>query len=169
VYDRRQDPEDGIQKSAHSAAGYDATGGSDAPQPCHRRARPDRRAGPGVPARLGAAHRGGFYEFRREITTLARADQSNLLEVTVREHASNQSVNRAERDGDFWVLGGIYRPVRLEAVPQTYIERVAIDARADGAFSAVVQLDGVLPAGGSCEPPKTHSAERTSSIICQGG
>ncbi len=93
----------------------------------------------------GAAHRGGFYEFRREITMLARAGESNLLEVTVREHSSNASVNRAERDGDFWVLGGIYRPVRLEAVPQAYIERVAIDARADGAFSAVVQIDGALP------------------------
>lgn len=93
----------------------------------------------------GPVHRGGFYEFRREITPLVRAGQSNLLEVTVREHSSNGSVNRAERDGDFWVLGGIYRPVRLEAVPQAYIERVAIDARADGAFTAVVQLDGALP------------------------
>lgn len=93
----------------------------------------------------GPVHRGGFYEFRREITPLVRAGQSNRLEVTVREQSANVSVNRAERDGDFWVLGGIYRPVRLEAVPQTYIERVAIDARADGAFTAVVQLDGTLP------------------------
>jgi len=94
----------------------------------------------------GPVHRGAFYEFRREITPLVRAGQSNLLEVTVREHSSNASVNRAERDGDFWVLGGIYRPVRLEAVPQAYIERVAIDARADGAFTAVVHVDGALPA-----------------------
>jgi beta-galactosidase/beta-glucuronidase len=94
----------------------------------------------------GPVHRGGFYEFRREITPLVRAGRSNLLDITVCEHSSNASVNRAERDGDFWVLGGIYRPVRLEAVPQTYIERVAIDARADGAFSAVVHLDGTLPA-----------------------
>ena len=94
----------------------------------------------------GALHRGGFYEFRREITPLVGVGQANVLEVTVREHSSNTSVNRAERDGDFWVLGGIYRPVRLEAVPETYIERVAIDARADGAFAAAVQLDGTLPA-----------------------
>ena len=93
----------------------------------------------------GPVHRGGFYEFRREITTLVHPGRPNLLEVTVRERSSNASVNRAERDGDFWVLGGIYRPVRLEAVPETFIERVAIDARADGAFSAVVQFDGAVP------------------------
>jgi len=92
----------------------------------------------------GPVHRGGFYEFRREITPLVRAGASNLLEVTVSEHSSNASVNRAERDGDFWVLGGIYRPVRLEARPQVYIERVAIDARADGTFFAVVHVDGTL-------------------------
>jgi hypothetical protein len=61
----------------------------------------------------GPVHRGGFYEFRREITPLVRAGRSNLLEVAVREPSSNASVNRAERVGDFWVLGGIYRPVRL--------------------------------------------------------
>lgn len=93
----------------------------------------------------GPVHRGGFYEFRREITPLVRAGRSNVLDVTVREHSSNASVNRAERDGDFWVLGGIYRPVRLEAVPQAFIERVAIDARADGALTAVVHIDGTLP------------------------
>jgi len=98
----------------------------------------------GPPA--GPVHRGGFYEFRREITPLVRAGRSNLLEVAVREHSSNASVNRAERDGDFWVLGGIYRPVRLEAVPQACAGRVAIDARADGAFAAVVHIDGALPA-----------------------
>ena len=99
----------------------------------------------GKPA--GPVHIGGFYEFTREITPLVKPGGQNLLEVTVREHSSNASVNRAERDGDFWVLGGIYRPVRLEAVPATYIERVAIDARADGAFTAAVHVDGPTKAG----------------------
>ena len=92
----------------------------------------------------GPVHRGGFYEFRREITSLVRTGRPNLLEVTVGEQSSNASVNRAERDGDFWVLGGIYRPVRLEATPRTFIERAAIDARADGTFSAAVHVDGVV-------------------------
>lgn len=33
---------------------------------------------------------------------------------------------------DFWVFGGIVRPVFLEAYPKEQIERVAIDAKADG-------------------------------------
>jgi hypothetical protein len=95
----------------------------------------------------GPVHQGGFYEFRREITALVRPGRSNLLEVRVAERSANASVNRAERDGDFWVLGGIYRPVRLEAVPPTFVERVAIDARADGALRAVVHLDGLAGSG----------------------
>ena len=90
----------------------------------------------------GPVHIGGFYEFKREITAFVKFGGQNLLEVTVREQSSNASVNRAERDGDFWVLGGIFRPVRLEAVPGTFIERTAIDARADGAFTAVTHVDG---------------------------
>ena len=99
----------------------------------------------GKPA--GPVHIGGFYEFRREITALVRPGATNLLEVTVREQSTNASVNRAERDGDFWVLGGIYRPVRLEAVPPAHVERVAIDAKADGAFTAVVHVDGATRGG----------------------
>ena len=58
----------------------------------------------------------------------------NLLEVTVSKESSNESINRAERISDYWVFGGIFRPVYLEACPAQYIDRVAIDARADGSF-----------------------------------
>jgi hypothetical protein len=95
----------------------------------------------------GPVHQGGFYEFRREITALVWPGRTNLLEVRVAERSANESVNRAERDGDFWVLGGIYRPVRLEAVPRTFIDRTAIAAGADGAFTAVVHVDGLAAPG----------------------
>ena len=36
---------------------------------------------------------------------------------------------RAERGGDYWVFGGIYRPVFLEATPMYGVDRVAIDGR----------------------------------------
>ena len=49
--------------------------------------------------------------------------------MTVDKHSANKSVNGAERTGDYWMYGGIFRPVYLEAVPQQFIERVAIDAR----------------------------------------
>ena len=55
--------------------------------------------------------------------------------MTVQKVSANRSIDVAERHGDFWAFGGIYRPVYLEIVPPQFIERVAIDARADGTFS----------------------------------
>ena len=89
----------------------------------------------------GPMHQGGYYRFKYDITSLLRAGE-NLLEVTVDDESANASVNNAERRGDYWNYGGIYRPVYLEAVPQQYIERIAIDARADGVLTADVTLAG---------------------------
>lgn len=83
----------------------------------------------------GAVHQGGFYRFKYDITALLKYGSSNLLEATVSKMSAQASVNKAERNGDFWTLGGIYRPVYLEIVPETFIDRVAIDAKADGSFS----------------------------------
>lgn len=90
----------------------------------------------GQPA--GAVHRGGFYQFKYDITGLLTFEGTNLLEATVSKKSANTSVNRAERQADFWLFGGIYRPVYLEIVPATFIDRVAIDAKADGSFSMQV-------------------------------
>src|SRR5690606_17330292 len=57
--------------------------------------------------------------------------------------SSEKSVNNAERLADYWVLGGIFRPVYLEALPQQHIDYVAIDAKADGDFSMQVHLRGI--------------------------
>ncbi|MBN2180480.1 MAG: hypothetical protein JW715_01100, partial [Sedimentisphaerales bacterium] len=53
------------------------------------------------------------------------------------------SVEQAERQADYWVFGGIYRPVYLEGVPREFIEWTAVDARADGTFSIDVHLNGL--------------------------
>lgn len=87
---------------------------------------------------VGPTHQGGFYRFKYEVTDKLKLGAKNKLEVTVAKHSANESVNKAERLADYWVFGGIYRPVYLEVVPQQFIERVAIDARADGSFSAQV-------------------------------
>ena len=50
------------------------------------------------------------------------------------------SVNEAERQADYWVFGGIFRPVYLEAYPAQSIDRVAVNAKADGTLSADVFL-----------------------------
>jgi hypothetical protein len=89
----------------------------------------------------GPKHQGGFYRFKYEITELVKSGQ-NLLEVTVSKVSANRSVEESERMADYWVFGGIYRPVYLEAVPRQFIEWVAIDPRADGAFRANVHLGG---------------------------
>ncbi len=86
----------------------------------------------------GKIHQGAFYQFNYNITPLLKFGKSNLLEVEVSKASANASINRAERDGDFWVFGGIFRPVYLEVVPKNHIERLAIKATADGNFSVQV-------------------------------
>ena len=90
---------------------------------------------------VGPIHQGGYYQFKYEVTSLVKFGVTNQLEVTVVKHSANNSVNGAERTGDYWMYGGIFRPVYLEAVPQQFIERVAIDAKADGNFSMDVFLN----------------------------
>ncbi len=82
----------------------------------------------------GPIHQGSFYQFKYDVSDLLNWDGKNLLEVKVTKESANESVNRAERISDYWVFGGIFRPVYLKAVPSQYIDRVAIDAKADGSF-----------------------------------
>src|SRR5688572_7094734 len=65
----------------------------------------------------GPVHQGGFYRFDHDITELIRFGETNVLAVQVDKESANVSVNRAERRGDYWTFGGIYRPVWLEARP----------------------------------------------------
>nr|WP_321372366.1 sugar-binding domain-containing protein [uncultured Draconibacterium sp.] len=83
----------------------------------------------------GPIHQGSFYRFKYDITDKLKPNEENLLEVKVDKWSSNASVNHAERYADYWIFGGIFRPVYLEAVPQNYIDRVAINAQADGTFT----------------------------------
>lgn len=90
----------------------------------------------------GPVHQGAFYRFRYDITNKLEFGAKNLLEVSVDKMSADASVNNAERLADYWVLGGIYRPVYLEAVPTTFIDYVAIDAKADGNFTVQVFAKG---------------------------
>ena len=86
----------------------------------------------------GAVHQGAFYRFKYEITSLLFFDKPNTLEVTVSKMSADASVNNAERLADYWVFGGIFRPVFLEATPIQFIDYVGIDAKADGKFAMQV-------------------------------
>ncbi len=88
----------------------------------------------------GPVHQGGFYPFRFDITRLLKHDAENVLEVKVWKRSADRSVEKAERDADYWVFGGIYRPVWLEGFPDEAIEHVAYDARHDGTLKARVRL-----------------------------
>jgi len=93
-------------------------------------------------AEAGPLHQGAFYRFKYDITALLKFGEENLLEVSVSDKSANASVNGAERYADFWVFGGIFRPVWLQAEPAQFVERVAIDARANGAFDMDYYLGG---------------------------
>lgn len=81
---------------------------------------------------VGPVHQGGFTSFTYDITPYVSCGKTNRLEVFVKKQSDDKSVNLAERHADWWLFGGIYRPVYLQAFPKTHIEKVAVDARADG-------------------------------------
>ena len=91
----------------------------------------------------GAIHQGAFYIFKYDITALLNYSKPNLLEVTVSKMSADASVNNAERLADYWVFGGIFRPVFLEATPKLFIDQVAIDAKPDGNFAMQVLPKGL--------------------------
>ncbi len=95
----------------------------------------------------GKTHQGGFTEFSYDISKLLKyGNEDNILEVTVSKESSNASVNAAERRADWWLFGGIYRPVYLEVMPKTHIERVALDAEADGKLESTLFTSGIKKA-----------------------
>ncbi|MDL2244484.1 beta-galactosidase [Parabacteroides sp. OttesenSCG-928-J18] len=85
----------------------------------------------------GEIHQGGFNRFSYDITDKIK-NGKNDLEVKVSKESSDRLVNAAERKADWWIFGGIYRPVYLEAKPAVHIERMAVDAKADGSLYADV-------------------------------
>ena len=106
----------------------------------------------------GKIHQGAFYRFKYDITDKLNYGSNNLLEVAVSKMSADPTVNNAERLADYWVLGGIFRPVYLEAVPKEYIDYVAIDAKGDGSFAMQVFMKGIKSA-------KTVTAEILDSRL----
>ena len=93
-----------------------------------------RKAGNGL-------YQGGFTRHTIDVSDRVYfGNRKNRLEVEVSKESSNPQVNLAERRADYWNFGGIWRPVFIVAKPWQNIQRVAIDARADGRFLADVFL-----------------------------
>ena len=94
----------------------------------------------------GPVHQGAFYRFRYDITDLILTGKMNLLEVRVNKHSENFSVNRAERFADYWIFGGIFRPVYLEICPEQHIDHVFLNAGSGGDLSLKVYLGDIIDA-----------------------
>ncbi|PKD17716.1 beta-galactosidase [Salegentibacter salinarum] len=92
---------------------------------------------------VGPKHQGGFYQFEYDITEFLKYGEENLLEVHVWKHSANPTVNNAERKADWWLFGGIYRPVWLEIKPNSHIVHFAVDAKMDGSLTAEVDLKNI--------------------------
>ncbi|MFC2137127.1 glycoside hydrolase family 2 TIM barrel-domain containing protein [Bacteroidota bacterium] len=123
----------------------------------------------------GPIHQGAFYRFKYNITELIEIEKINLLEVTVSKHSENESVNKAERYADYWIFGGIFRPVYLEAKPKENIDHIYINATAEGKFSADIYLNKIeqanyvsaqifLPNGKEVGPIIKSTIDKTKNI-----
>lgn len=111
----------------------------------------------------GAVHQGSFYRFKYNITDKLLAKE-NLLEVTVSKMSADASVNNAERLADYWIFGGIFRPVYLEAVPHEHIEAVSVIAAADGNFQSRISIRNILKANNLVAEITDASGKKIASI-----
>lgn len=90
----------------------------------------------------GEIHQGGFYRFSYDITDLLKLGKKNTLEVKVAKESANKSINAAERKADWWLYGGIYRPVWLEVVPEVNMRHFVLNAEQNGKLQASVEMEG---------------------------
>ncbi len=115
----------------------------------------------------GETHRGGFYRFGYDITPLLRFGSRNLLQVEVAKHSADQSVNAAERKADWWLFGGIYRPVWLEVVPEVHLRHWMLDAQQDGTLRMRIETAGEAN-GYSLRVSLVHLADGTPLRTANG-
>lgn len=81
---------------------------------------------------VGMPNFGAYQPFRYKLNEVLKYGEQNKLEVFVKKKPSNHNLDEAERSADYWVFGGIFRPVYIESLPKAFINRIAIDAKANG-------------------------------------
>ena len=70
---------------------------------------------------IAGRHEGGYALFRFEITDLVKPDSENVIAVKV-NNAPTDYIAPITNQGDFTKMGGIYRNVKLIAVPEAHID-----------------------------------------------
>ncbi len=98
--------------------------------------------------KAGSKHQGGFNRITYDVSDrVFFGDKKNRLEVTVAKESENAGVNLAERRADYWNFGGLWRPVFMVARPALNLKHIAIDAKADGQFTADCTLSMPVEGG----------------------
>ena len=92
-------------------------------------------------------HKGGYSRFRLDATRALRADGPNLL--VVRTDNSKPAVGSSTADvlplaGDFFVPGGLYRPVRLIATSPVHLDM--LDFGGPGAYATTTEVSDTAAA-----------------------
>ena len=91
----------------------------------------------------GEIHQGGFYRFKYDICDKLKLGEENILEVLVSKHSADKTVNAAERMADWWLFGGIYRPVYLEIKPKEHISQLRLNPKFDGTLDGIIELKNI--------------------------
>ena len=67
-------------------------------------------------------HESGWTAWQADLTPLVKFGQENLLALRVAKNTKSVDLDT----GDYFILGGVYRPVTLFSVPQTHIEDFSV-------------------------------------------
>ncbi|VXD02485.1 Beta-galactosidase [Sphingomonas sp. T1] len=90
-------------------------------------------------------HKGGFSRFRLDATRALRAGQANTLLVKVDNTQPAQGSSTADilpLAGDFFVHGGLYRPVSLIVTNAVHVDM--LDAGGSGIFATTKSIDAAM-------------------------
>ncbi len=93
-------------------------------------------------------HESGWTGFQVDLTAAANFGTSNLLAVRVIKSTPSDDLDT----GDYFVLGGIYRPVTLYSVPQTNLADVQVQTHLLPGNSAQVNVTVDVNAGNASTP-----------------
>ena len=81
-------------------------------------------------------HEGGFNPFQVDLTPAVKFGAKNLLAVRVIKNTKSVDMDT----GDFFFLGGIYRPVQLFSVPQNFVDDLTVRTTLGADDKAAVQV-----------------------------
>jgi beta-galactosidase len=81
-------------------------------------------------------HESGWTAFQVDLTPQVEFGRTNLLALRVTKNTRSADLD----SGDYFFLGGVYRPVTLFSVPQTHLADVTVQTRLLAGSSAEVKL-----------------------------